>query len=262
MTGHHLVAQTNQDVHHRELASLLRDLGVEDDLEQEVSELLLHRAQVAALDGLEHFVGLLDDVRLERRPCLLSVPRATIGTTEARHDVQEPFEECTRGLGHVRTRSQRIIQHGPAHGRLVTVRRPGSTTTVSMVPDTVQRVARGIGPSGRMVSRTAGMRRLPTQRDSTSTRSRRGPARAVVASSRSGPRRRSQTGCPAHRCGRAPASEPTESPRTARSGSRPMTSTTPFPTRWTAPSARGSSADTWRARKALISRSKSVTVTH
>ena len=65
MAGHHLVAQPDQDVFHRELARLARDLGVKDDLEQEVTELFLDRPWIVGLDGLQHFVGFLDEEGLE-----------------------------------------------------------------------------------------------------------------------------------------------------------------------------------------------------
>ena len=46
-----LVAEPGEHVGHRELAMLGGDLGVEEDLQQEVAELFANSADVAGLDG-------------------------------------------------------------------------------------------------------------------------------------------------------------------------------------------------------------------
>ena len=58
------------------LRVLLRDPGVEDDLEQDVAELLAQLLAVAVLDGLDQFVRLLDGVLREALVRLLRGPRA------------------------------------------------------------------------------------------------------------------------------------------------------------------------------------------
>jgi hypothetical protein len=81
MPTDHLVAQSLEQAGHRELPELPRQLGVEDDLKQEVAELLFDRARVAALDGLDHLVRLFEEKGLERRPRLLTIPRTAVGST-------------------------------------------------------------------------------------------------------------------------------------------------------------------------------------
>ena len=78
---HELVDEVARDVVDVEgLARvLLRDAGLEGDLEQEVAELLLHVGRVAALDGLDRLVRLLEEVGHEAGVGLLGVPRAAPG---------------------------------------------------------------------------------------------------------------------------------------------------------------------------------------
>ena len=145
------------------------------------------------------------------------------------------------------------------HGRTVIVKRPGSTVTESTKSGTGQRVARRMGPSGSTLSTAAGRRRLPTRRDSTSSRSRRRSPRDAPVSSRACPRSHSQTGFSTHRSGRNRMTALKESPKTSRRGRRPLISTTPSPTSRTPASARGNcSLERCRARRALSSRSDTV----
>src|SRR5690606_33239577 len=60
------------------LAIRRRDLGMEDDLHQQVAELLAQVLRVAGVDRLQRFVGLLDEVAAQRRMGLLTGP-GTLG---------------------------------------------------------------------------------------------------------------------------------------------------------------------------------------
>jgi hypothetical protein len=75
---------------------------VEDHLEEQIAELLLESRGVPRFDRLEHFVRFLDEKRLERGAGLLAIPRASPRPTQTAHDLEEPFEENTGGLGHDR----------------------------------------------------------------------------------------------------------------------------------------------------------------
>ena len=68
-----------------------RDLGVEEDLEQDVPEFLPQRALIAVLQRLERLVGLLQQMRRERLVGLLGVPGA-FGAQDLHggHEVQQP----------------------------------------------------------------------------------------------------------------------------------------------------------------------------
>ena len=74
-------------------SGLLGDPGVEDDLEQHVTELLGEVPAVATLDGVQHLVGLLDQVRGQALVGLLGVPRTAAGRAQPVHgrdDVEQP----------------------------------------------------------------------------------------------------------------------------------------------------------------------------
>ena len=60
-----------------EVPALLRDAGLEYDLEQEVAEFVTHGCRVAALNRVGNFVGFLDRVRRNRLPVLRHVPWTT-----------------------------------------------------------------------------------------------------------------------------------------------------------------------------------------
>ena len=62
-----------------ETTGLRRDLRVEDALKQDVAQLFSERVVVAAFNGVDGFVGLLDQKRRERRVGLLAIPRAAMG---------------------------------------------------------------------------------------------------------------------------------------------------------------------------------------
>lgn len=84
------------------------ELGVEDDLQQQVAEFLAQGGMVAGLDGVQDFVGFLDQIVAQRPVGLFAVPRATVGAAEALHDLEEPDEVGSFGghgcAGHHRRR--------------------------------------------------------------------------------------------------------------------------------------------------------------
>ena len=77
MTAGHLPEKTLQDFCHGELALLLGYLAMEDDLEENVSQLFDDVVGAALAEGLERFIGFFDQVGPEGGPCLLPIPRAT-----------------------------------------------------------------------------------------------------------------------------------------------------------------------------------------
>jgi hypothetical protein len=103
MAAHHLLGEPPEHVGDGELILLGGDLGVEEDLEQQVPELLLDVEPVATLQGLHHFVGLFDQVPLQGGSGLLVVPGTAPRPAESSHDFNETFEEEPGGVGHVRT---------------------------------------------------------------------------------------------------------------------------------------------------------------
>lgn len=79
-----------------EFASFLRDLGVEDDLEEEVAQFRLHLLDVPRLDGFEQFVRLLDRHRGERLIGLLFIPWAPLGPAQFLDQFDERFKRHDR----------------------------------------------------------------------------------------------------------------------------------------------------------------------
>ena len=74
---------------------LLRDPGVEDDLEEDVAELLREVGAVTGRDGVDDLVGLLDEVGSERLVRLLGVPRAPARRAQPVHRRDDVEESAT-----------------------------------------------------------------------------------------------------------------------------------------------------------------------
>lgn len=66
-----------------------RHLGVHDDVEQDVAQLLAEVGVVGLVNGLDDLVTLLDEGGAEAGVGLLAVPRAAIGSAETGDDVAE-----------------------------------------------------------------------------------------------------------------------------------------------------------------------------
>ena len=91
MAVDHLVGDGGRHVLEPEGAGLARHLGVVDDLQQQVAELLLERRHVVALDRVGDLVGFLDGVRRDGPEGLVDVPRAAVlPVAQPRHDRQQP----------------------------------------------------------------------------------------------------------------------------------------------------------------------------
>ena len=100
MTAHELVADRVDGVADREVAGLLADPRQEHRLEQEVAELLAEMRRLAALDRLEHLVGLLEHERTQRRVRLLAVPRAPVRRAQRAHDLDQTLESLAHTVDH------------------------------------------------------------------------------------------------------------------------------------------------------------------
>ena len=85
-----LLDDARDDVVDGERALSTAELGLEDDLEEQVAELLADRRAVAGVDGVDDLAGLLEGVFPEGLEGLLPVPGAAIGGEEALHHLDEP----------------------------------------------------------------------------------------------------------------------------------------------------------------------------
>jgi hypothetical protein len=78
MAEDELVAKGVADVGNVKFLLLFANLGIEDDVEQDVAKLLLEVFVVARDDGGTEFVGFFDGVGAERFVGLLAVPRTLL----------------------------------------------------------------------------------------------------------------------------------------------------------------------------------------
>jgi hypothetical protein len=86
MAADHFVVDFADDVVDGEATLFGGDLGVKEDLEEEVAEFFGEFGVVAGVEGVEDFVGFFDEVGAEGGVGLLAVPRAAAGSAEAGHD--------------------------------------------------------------------------------------------------------------------------------------------------------------------------------
>ena len=92
-------------------------LGVEDHLQEQVTELVPGRVGVAAVDRVEQLVRFLQEMTRERLVGLLSVPRAPVRPAQACHHLHEVQESAAllgrgnRAVGDVGARVREIGGH-------------------------------------------------------------------------------------------------------------------------------------------------------
>jgi len=86
MAANHFFVDFGDDVGDGEAAFFLGDLGMEENLEKEITEFFREFGVVGAVEGIEDFVGFLNEIGTEGGVGLLAVPRATVGRTKACHD--------------------------------------------------------------------------------------------------------------------------------------------------------------------------------
>ena len=90
MAADHLPRDRFDDVAERKCVLLLRHAGVIHHLQQEIAEFLAEIVEIAARDGIDHLIGLLDGVGRDRRKILLEVPGAAgDGRAQRCHDLDQ-----------------------------------------------------------------------------------------------------------------------------------------------------------------------------
>ena len=102
-------------------------LSEEDALEDEVANLPAQVTEVAALDGIDHFVRFLEHEWRQRRECLFVIPRAAVWRAEQPHDLDEPREL-------VRRLSRHAGRAVPGEAPLARGRRSSSPAYASIQP--------------------------------------------------------------------------------------------------------------------------------
>src|SRR5439155_25893853 len=89
MATRQLVRDAVADVGEVELALFARNPRLEDDLEEEVTQLLAMVSRVARFDGLDHLVRFLEEVGSERAQALLAIPGAAARFSYPFHDLDQ-----------------------------------------------------------------------------------------------------------------------------------------------------------------------------
>jgi len=114
-----LFVQAARDLVRVEHSLLARELRVQRDLQKKIPELVAKTRRVAGVESGERLVGLLEQVRSQRRVRLLTIPGAAVGRAEPLHDphhrgdrakigerVQGREHEETRAFGTVALRAR------------------------------------------------------------------------------------------------------------------------------------------------------------
>jgi len=86
VAANHFVVDFADDVVDGEAALFGGDLGVEENLEEEVAEFFGEFGVVAGVEGVEDFVGFFDEVGAEGGVGLFAVPGTAAGGAETGHD--------------------------------------------------------------------------------------------------------------------------------------------------------------------------------
>jgi hypothetical protein len=97
MAANHFVVNGADDVMDGEAIFFGGDLGVKEDLKEEVAEFIGELGIVTGVEGIEDFVRFFDEVGAEGGVGLLAVPGAAGGRAEAGHESDEFFEGWAGG---------------------------------------------------------------------------------------------------------------------------------------------------------------------
>ena len=105
----HLVGDHRRDVIETEGRGFACDLGMVDDLKQQIAQFLLERREIVAFDCVGDLVGFLDGVWRDCLEGLVDVPgTAMLPVTQPSHDLQQAGH---RVLGE-RFRRRTLMGHG------------------------------------------------------------------------------------------------------------------------------------------------------
>ena len=92
MAPHQLVRQAVADVRHVKAARLGSDLGMQEDLQEEVAQLVGQVVGVPGVDGLDHLIGLFEGEAAQGAVGLGPVPGAAARRPQAADQVDHPGE--------------------------------------------------------------------------------------------------------------------------------------------------------------------------
>ena len=92
VAAHEFVGDPACDIVERVASGFLGEFAVKDHLQEQVAEFFQEVFVVFALNGVDRFVGLFDQVGNERTVSLLCIPWAATGCAEAVHDGAEAVD--------------------------------------------------------------------------------------------------------------------------------------------------------------------------
>ena len=122
MPAHQLGHDPVHDIVDPERALRVAQLGLKDNLQQQISQLLRVVAHVARLQGIHHLVGLLHQVGQQRFQGLLAIPR-TAGGRQQPLDQADQIRQVAAGLlvrqrAEVERGDRRFLAHGSRQSNL------------------------------------------------------------------------------------------------------------------------------------------------
>ena len=91
-----------EDIINRKRRLLLRHLGIEEHLQQQIAKFPRELGPVAVLNRFQNFVSLFQGVRLDGIEGLFPIPGAAAGSPQTFHDGDRSFETLSCG-GHSAT---------------------------------------------------------------------------------------------------------------------------------------------------------------
>ena len=89
MTPNHLICDVFYDILGRKKAFFLGNAGMDGDLIEDISQFFPDTRYVVAVDGIEHFIDLFDEVAAQGSMRLGFIPRAAVFTAQARRHIDD-----------------------------------------------------------------------------------------------------------------------------------------------------------------------------
>ena len=96
VTTNELLVHTAHHIVDRKLTCIARDLRVQHHLHENIAQLFAQMNRVVRLDAINRLVCLFNHVLSNRGMCLLTIPRAAVGLTQAPDGIDKILERIAR----------------------------------------------------------------------------------------------------------------------------------------------------------------------
>src|SRR4051794_33842556 len=97
MAAYQLVRQTIKHVVHGEVPFFARHLGIEQDLQEQVTQFSREFRPVTILYGFENLIGFFERIAFDGVKGLLSIPWTTSRSSQLGHDFDHTLESLPSG---------------------------------------------------------------------------------------------------------------------------------------------------------------------